>query len=264
MKFGLELEWADIDITKKLPEGFYYSNTEKTIVNSNGHANHPLGLYRFGGEINTPVADSPEELIHKIEPILEVFPERSVNYRESLHIHVSFPELMNLEFLKSSLIIFDRTIKNLILSVYPLPGMFESNEYECNIQQLRTRWMKPWKRDLCLNSTSVDDFCECMRKDKTGKVSFMIPNRYAVNFFSIKKHGTLEFRLIPATISPVEIFHSMKFVEEICNMLIENREPDYRDICSRFPLPKPLSFSSDLEAGWVKTQADNKEYWGKK
>lgn len=92
--FGAELEIADIDATVELPKVGLYDYKDYSICNSNGTANDPLKkLNRYGSEVHTIPAKSPEALARYTAKIYDAFQKKSFNWSTNLHVHVHIPGL---------------------------------------------------------------------------------------------------------------------------------------------------------------------------
>lgn len=224
--YGAEHELADWDTRKGLPEG-YGRDPEPNIVNSNGIAADPrLISYKFGGEINTPPTDTPEDQGELLARFLSKHPTASANWRCGMHIHIRIPGL------KESLPGLQRLARYICdnTEVYdlvdPLPKESrEQHKTDEEYKQARRRynWMRmshftaiPSYRVIGqMDALSIQDFFETeVPRSRIGKPLWHAQPRAAVNLRQLLQTDTIEFRHFPQTLEPDEVITAAEWCRD--------------------------------------------------
>ena len=140
LSFGAELELADIDQRKGLPDSFAWDRSDPSMVNSNGIAIDPKGIsYSFGGEVQTKPTIGIQKQIQGFQKIIEWFGNATVNYRSNLHIHVQVKGLSdNLRLLKRFQKIIHTEVKEEICNIEHIPEPLKK-EYATTERYKRTK-----------------------------------------------------------------------------------------------------------------------------
>ena len=225
MLFGVELEWADVDRTAPVPPGLgSWSSTDWTIVNSDGHANCPTGEHwDRGGEINTiPVGDLAD-LRAQVEELAAIF-NPTINYRCNLHVHVSHPELSDLDVVKRAFAWTQEHARDAFMIVEPIP---RPSPDDYSVGSVMAGAMRRYRRRLvshqhmlpaarvaeALAAPTFDEFIDAHapRAEASGRRQWQIAPRPGINFRSLRKHGTIEFRHFPGTATPAEIESAVRW-----------------------------------------------------
>lgn len=255
--YGCEHELSDVDRNTKLPDGCYWDDQEQDIVNSDGRAIQPRSkTYTIGGEINTRPTDTPEGQAVLFREALSILPNATINHRAHLHCHISYPELK--ESLEDQKRILTYVVNN---SQYMLDSIFSPTKHpSMNTKawkyQIADRTiMQDWKYKFCMESDTTREFKESHQKVKDGRILPQTTKRYAINLFSIHKHGTIEMRCLFPTMKPVQVCDSLKFLRDFMNhALSEDQKPleSWVD-WSNYNLPKELPYNHEIELGWQET-----------
>jgi len=256
MQFGLELEFGDIDLSKTPPAGCSYSTTEYDVVNSTGLAADPKGdKVKFGGEINTSPTDTIQGQIDQFKACNVAYPEATINHRLHLHCHVSYPGIRENADLMKKLLRY--TIKN---SPDALNATFNPHKHpHMNTSawkyQIVDRTVMPdWKAQFCYLSNTPDEFKRAHGTIKDGSYNSLTIKRFAVNLYSIFKHGTVEFRHFFPTLDPEEVESCLEYCKRFVEEGIGDQKPVTEILKERkFKFPKAVPFSFELEDGWQKT-----------
>jgi len=275
--YGAELEWADVDIRIKPPaELGKWDGKDATLVNSDGHANDPSGkTWNFGGEINTTPTDTIEgqiEIFLKLKELLNP----TINYRNSVHIHIGVEGLKeDLEGLKT-LFQYTQDNQDTVLNLFPLieptKELFPVKE-DLKLAQWyrkqRTAWSKgkvPPNRVIdIMNSTSPRNFYDChfmwieARKKRVYHIGIV---RAGINVRALFKYGTIEFRLFPGTLDPDQLRDMFEFCSQFVYNAFNNPSMTAQDILDsrewNFPIWAP--FNPELERGFKATKIKYMEY----
>jgi len=120
--YGAEYEWSDWDSWVDLGAEGTRDRRDVTMVNSNGIAVDPKAtFYRYGGEINTRVCSSPEDLAKNCTRLKALVDHQAtINYRSNLHIHVGVPGLVG-----------------------DLPQLQQLQKHICTVMPEVLRWLEP-------------------------------------------------------------------------------------------------------------------------
>ena len=264
--YGAELEWPDVDTTAELPHGWKWSETDYTIVNSNGVANDPRRiLIRRGGELNTPPAASPEELGQQAARAWLLL-QPGHNYRSNLHIHVRIPGLENNLAALRQLATFTREyLPAYIDQIDPLGGLLVglpegTPEHAAATKRLthsrrsRHYLTSPARNAARLAATSVQDAlaAECPTA-KTGATQWHLAPREAVNLRSLRKHRTVEFRCYAAPRHADELVAAVKMTRDWLLSAFNSTDPGRAVAHHEWRLPRQAPFEHALELGWQRT-----------
>lgn len=289
ISFGCELEWSDIDRSIDIPKELgswegpkiagRYTGSEIDIVNTRGkwrgHGTCPLAMKcPVGGEIHVNPSKTVDSQFIRILRILDLFPVVDVACTNHGHIHVGVPGLLDdLETLKN---IFRYTRLNEKDLIHACVGYSKEEA-----QEVRNAKLEEWSESYLLcgdgkqinpelyeqveKAKTVDDVLYLLKTipaldyfaDTQQSVSTENSHRTAVNLYNLTRMETIEFRIFRASINPVEIYSSLKFVERYMEEAVKGekgkpvldilRENEYKFA--------QLNFEKDLVKGWEKTRA---------
>jgi hypothetical protein len=268
--YGLELEFGLLDRTKTPILGCKYSEQEMDVASRHPDGkitcSNPADIHTAGGEVNTPPSNTIEEQVEMVKKILEWQPQVNVNHRLHLHTHVAFPGLCeDLPMMKKILKYIQDNADFVLNTVYVPTRHPKMNASAWSYQITDQSRMPDYKYKFCMDAETVEDFRNSHAKIKNGNVAYQFMKRYAVNLYSIFKHGTIEFRHFFPTLNPdhvrAALEYSKKFVEEAIgdqtpvrdwfflsnNQFFSGRTP-------KFNLPKEVAYDDELELFW---QANN-------
>lgn len=224
--YGAELELADIDRNRKLPEGFGWDTKDFSMVNSNGIAVDPTGrLHDRGGEIQTKPTTTIREQVENFRELMYLFPEATVNYRSNLHIHARIPGLRDdLEKLKSLQTFIHTVFRNVVGFLEPIPRplaedypTFDAMEgaiwrYNRRKKSHQT-FLTPTRLAKQMSATSVKEFFELeVPTSSDGKVMWHAQPRCCVNLRQLLQTNTVEFRHFPGTTSAEQFRAALQWV----------------------------------------------------
>lgn len=264
--YGAELEWPDVDVRAELPMWWRWSRTDYTIVNSDGIANDPRHeLVLRGGELNTPACDSPEELRDQCA-VLRVLLKPGHNYRSNLHIHVKAPELEELEAVKQAAAWIREQLPKMLPYTDPLDGLLAdglghplpdvelkaAEERKRHSERSRHFFISDTRHAVRMEARSLEAFLAAevpvSNMSKGGKPQWHLMPREAVNFRSLRKHGTVEFRCFAGDENAENVYAAACFARDLLEAALNEREsfalPYFWD------LPKQATFVHALEMGW--------------
>lgn len=232
---GLELEWADVDRWKTIPENMgKWSTEDYSIVNSDGHANCPTGSsWRWGGEINTRPTMTSVEQAHIVRELAKLL-NPTINYKCNLHVHVRheyFAEMIeDVEWLKR-VAVYLRGQEEFVYShieylepptQYDFPDPEElrgaKKRYRRNLNS-HQHTLNPDRWVELLNAKTPQEFKDAHASPTwDGKRAWHIAKRPGMNMRSLWKHGTIEFRHFPGTADPDEAESAARW----CQLIVEN------------------------------------------
>jgi hypothetical protein len=261
--YGVELEWPDVDVRTELPDEWAWSATDYTVVSSDGIANDPKReLILHGGELNSPVCRSPEELSERSLELAELLrPGR--NYRSNLHIHLAMPELENLELLKQAADFTWRELPRTLEVMDPLRmllnGLTDTDEIAgaekrmAHSARSRHYFTSRTRHLMRMQARSREEFlrAEVPLRKRDGAPQWQLAPREAVNFRSLRKHGTVEFRFFAGDDRGHGVRAAASFARDWMRCACEDNkgfEVPYWD-----ELPVQLPFELRLERGWAWT-----------
>lgn len=251
---GMEVELADVDRKTPLPEGLSWSGAEFDIVNSDGRAIDPSGkIHTMGGEINTAPSFDIETQVNYFKKMLELFPHATINHRGHQHMHVAFEGLKeNLEAQKKILKYVRENSEEVFKRVFTPTRTPDMNNKAYAYQIIDRSIMPEWKYNMCMAATTTEEFKLAHAKVKDGTVMYQTMKRYAVNLYSITKHGTVEFRHFFPTLDPDIIRDTLKYcVAFVHESLKDNPRPVSEIIdWSSFKFPTEVPYNKFIEESW--------------
>jgi Putative amidoligase enzyme len=265
---GLELEWADVDRRIEIPETLgSWNHADNSIVNSDGHANDPKGVYPFGGEINTRPTSTAGEQADIVRRLAEILTP-TINYRCNLHVHIGIPGLADDLIMLKQVASYLRSIEPFVYSVIePIPKPRRS-DYESDEAYKGAR--KRESRRYVSHQKSLDDArYEAMMKATTptefrhehfyaqadGSKNFRSVPRTGMNLRSLWKHGTIEFRHFPGTDNPVEIESAASWCLAVIDAALNSLTPPDEIYASRvWAFPRFRRYRHTLELGYQSTK----------
>jgi hypothetical protein len=268
--YGIELEWPDIDVRTPLPEGWDWSRTDYTIINSNAVANDPKHKdVLIGGELNSPPCASPEELADQ-SGVLRDLLHPGNNYRSNTHIHVSIPGLTDdlqgvkriasktREFLPELIDVFD-PLDGLLDAPAPrtpdeLSGAIARRRHS---KRSRHYFTSQTRHDMRMSAETLEKFLEYeVPTARNGRPCWALASREAVNLRSLRKHGTIEFRCFAATNNPAQIEAATSLCRDWLRACLgDGSEEDFGYVVDKYltSLPHQLPYDHRLEMGWEYT-----------
>lgn len=261
--YGAELEWPDVDSTATLPDGWAWSKTDYTIVNSDGTANDPRGkVTTVGGEANTPPVASPAALGAEIAPVWTALAP-GFNYRSNLHVHVRIPDITLAqvkriaEFTRAWLPGMLPRLDPLDMLLVGHAGQDRAEAYHRMQHSERSRhYFIPEHRHLLrMRSIRIEDALAAeVPADRSGRPMWHLAPREAVNLRALRKHGTIEFRCFAAPREPDEVMIAAEFAQDwLVHALLDS---DPRPLLDDYEgaLPRQARFDPALERGWRETR----------
>lgn len=238
--FGLEIEWGDVPRAVEIPSHLgKWDYTEIDVLNLREpyhlQAADPLGVkVPVGGEINTFPSHTVGEQVDKVVELLNLFnssPPTSCCTSHT-HVHIRVPEMLeDIELLKK-LVRYIGNNQNTIVekvggfiphpSMKKLKGATRYMKYDGGL--LMPQWMV---ENIIEQATDVESFIKLHRKGKEGlkQVVNGRPYRYAINTYSIKGSGTVEFRFFRGTTDVEQIAHCLKFANRIIEEALGEQTP---------------------------------------
>jgi hypothetical protein len=258
--YGAELEWPDADTRTELPDGWGWSRTDYTVVNSDGTANDPRReIMRWGGELNTPVCGSPEELMDQAGALRVILrPVR--NYRSNLHIHVRAPEFAELKAIKKIADYTWRLLPGALKMCDPLEPLLDGLEDEEEIREARLRmqhsersrhyFVSRTRHEVRMEAATLHEMlaAEVPSRKRDGTPLWHLAPREAVNLRGLRKHGTVEFRCFAADDNAHEVWAAACFARDWLRAALNDAE--VFELPYFWDLPRQASFQLKLEAGW--------------
>lgn len=249
--WGAEHEFANIRRNDPLPNGFGWDQRDCTIVNENGIANCPRGVYYpFGGEVNTPPTDTISAQVDHLSLLKERYPEACVNYRSNTHCHVRVPGLReNLTALKRFARYNDAWLAKVLPLVEPIPCPTEEEYPRPEDYRGALRRYKRRKKSHQTILTSARVARQQAAQTVEGFFELEVPftadgvpmwhaaPRAAVNLRQLRETDTVEFRHFPGTLNENELRACLLWVEHYtqCALLDWNDPADldpYLDFCT--------------------------------
>lgn len=269
LTLGCELEWADVDRRVILPERLgKWDDKDYTIVNSDGHANDPTGNYPFGGEINTRptrTAQEQAEIVAELTTLLRP----TINYRCNLHVHVGIGDWADDLDLLKQMAAYCRDHEAFVYRyVEPIPKPTPSEyanraEYDGAMKRYKRRLVSHHHRlsdrrfAELMNSETLEQFylSHAPRNNATGRRMFHIAPRAGMNFRSIRKHGTIEFRHFPGTADPIEVESACSWVRSFTfAAMTDQRSPQSIYAERKWSFPTFRQYEHRLETGYQRTR----------
>ena len=266
--YGMEIEWGDVPRSFEIPDNLgTWEHSEQDIVNLNEPYQYvcadPLGIEPpFGGEINTKPSRTWEEQVNRYFEIEKLFSDigypPTVSATCHTHIHCYVPELKDdINALKRLTKYIKENQHTTIENVY---GFYESNQMKgapgskMYLKFDGGRAIPEYMTDNILNlATDFGSFIKMHCAGKDG-VSMGRPFRYAINMYSLKHIGTVEFRLFRGTLDPDELSSCFRFVRDFLDAAL-NDGPSVHELITennyKFP---PMIWDLNQMIGWKKTK----------
>lgn len=260
--YGAELEWPDVNTHTPLPAGWSWSATDYTIVNSNGVANDPKRqLIQYGGELNTPPATTPTQLAERAADLWPLL-NPGHNYRSNLHIHIRIPDL-TLNMLQTIATFTRQHLPANLPLIDPLNGLLRGHgpnthphaQKRLNHSRRSRHYLLPEKRHLLrLAAKTLDQALAAeVPHSSTGKPQWHLAPREAVNFRSLRKHQTIEFRCFAAPTTPQELEASAHTAHTWLTCALNQEDPRPHLAELSWNLPRQHPYNHRLETGWRRT-----------
>lgn len=258
--YGAELEWPDVDVRQELPDGWAWSRTDATIVNSDGVANDPLRKLVFrGGELNTPPCPDPDALGADAD-YLRRWLKPGYNYRSNLHIHIAAPELGELDALKRVAAYTREHLPRALGVMDSLDGLLQgltdpeeiaaAERRRSHSERSRHYFIPEHRHATRMEAPTLEDFLAATVpfSEKTGTPQYHLLPREAVNFLSLRKHGTVEFRCFAGDANAENVHAAASFARDWLRAALDN------SMTFALPyfwqLPQQAQFNLHLERGW--------------
>ena len=271
LTYGAELELADIDQLKGLPEGCNWDRSDPSIMNSNGIAVDPKGkVYNFGGEVQTKPTKSIIEQVKVFENILDHFGNAKINHHTNLHIHIGIPSVdvkTNLKILKRFQKVIHTDFKSIINELEPIPVPTHENfpysfSYNGAMKRYKRRkrshhmFLSETRLGKQSNSKTTKDFFEMeVPFTKEGKPMWHAQARVCVNLRQLLQTNTIEFRHFPGTLSASEFRDSLKWCQEFVRCILNKKSVIklWKHQKNRLTFPKFAKYQHDLETIYRQT-----------
>ena len=255
MKFGIELEYGDIDKSIELPNGNVYDDMDYDVVSSNGWAVDPKSkFHKIGGEINTIPVDTLEDFKSNIEDINNALQTQTTNYRCHTHIHVSDDRLLEVEGLKKFIkylyenqVDFRDTIYNLELE----PGLSRSFK---SFVKANSVIMPERVYHAIMEGETMEEMKRGFGRKKDGGYWSFLIRRYGINAYSIFKEnrGTIEFRTFKGSTDPQVLTNCAQVCRDFVEHALTDQVP-FKEWYQEVELPKQLPIDWYMEYGYQKT-----------
>jgi hypothetical protein len=270
--YGVELEWPDVDVRTPLPDGWTWSRTDYTVVNSDGVANDPKHeIVLRGGELNSPPFISPDAMGAAVYELAELL-RPGHNYRSNTHIHIRVDDLEDdLPRLK---MIADRLHEYLpgYVDVFdPLDALLTGQDTEDELRGARERrrhskrsrhyFTSETRHKMRLEAGNLEEFLACeVPRARNGRPCWALAPREAVNLRSIRKHGTIEFRCFAGSRSGEEVATATTLAGELLGEAYTGGQ-SYGDIIRMYltDLPFQVPYNHQLELGWQRTNLQHND-----
>jgi hypothetical protein len=237
--FGLEVEWGDIPRSVEIPAHLgQWDCTEVDVLNLRPpyryQAADPLGTrVPVGGEINTFPSQTIEEQVEKVRRIKALFNEEpTICCTDHTHVHIRVPEMLdNIELLKKLVRYIGANQGTIAREVggftqHPemksLKGATRYMKYDGGL--LMPQWMV---ENIVEQATDVESFIKLHQKGKAGLAQSVNsrPYRYAINTYSIKGSGTVEFRFFRGTTDVEQIAQCLRFADRVIEEALGDQTP---------------------------------------
>lgn len=274
--WGMEIEWGDIPRSFLIPDhlgAWEYAETD--IVNLRPPYENvccdPQGIEPpVGGEINTRPTRTWQEQVDRYFTLQHMFAVNgtppTISATSHAHIHCFVPGLKDdVDALKRFIRYVKENQRETVDRVY---GFYDTDEMR-SVKGAKMylkfdggRLMPEYMCDNIINLTdSFERFVKLHAAGKDG-VSMGRPFRYAINTYSMKHIGTIEFRLFRSTLVREQIESCFRFAGDFIDAALNNG-PNVRELLSvndyTFP---PMVWSLPQFRGWEKTRYDKER--GKK
>lgn len=268
--FGCEFEWADVDRRVVLPSELgTWDKRELDVHNTDGTAYFHSHI---GGEVLTTPVSSPEELADQTVELVALLNPK-LTYRCFTHIHIAVPGLVDdLDALKSLLRFATRNQRYINENIAPIVDAGPIEDWDSREDWMAARkwqrqqeyWMsktfEPPRLEEMYEATTFKEFYEATftpNKTKTSRL-WWAGCRPGVNFRSLKKHGTLEFRFFWGSTDPHEVWSMADFAKSYLQsgLIGDDLEGWYptAKIERGWQFPDPLPFIPWQERRWQETR----------
>lgn len=289
ISYGAELELSDVDRSVDIPKELgswegpkiagYNLGSELDIVNTKGKwrgiATDPLCIKcPVGGEIHVTPTYTVDSQMLRIMKIFDLFNQIGVACPNHGHIHVCIPGIKD-DF---------ETFKRFCLyclaqerNVFKLCCGYDEYEREKVLNSDLPEEVKKYllygdakinhssTYELVSRASSVNEIVDALRDstvvnyDWTTGDEELVPgsHRTCINLYNLVKGDTVEFRVFRASINPVEIYSSLKFVEIFIKEALSTRESRLDAFMLARPCFfkfAPLNFDEKLAASWWETR----------
>ena len=289
LSFGAELELSDVDRSVDIPKELgswegpkiagYYLGSELDIVNTKGEwrgvATDPLCIKcPVGGEIHVNPSYTIDSQMIRIMKIFELFNQIGVACPNHGHIHVCIPGIkQDFDTLKRFCVYcltherdvfrvccgYDEAEREQILSS-SLPPAVKSYLLYGDAKINADSVLKAVE-----NATSVTEILEALKNSEVvnydwhtrDETSVPGSHRTCINLYNLVKGDTVEFRVFRASINPVEIYSSLKFVEMFVQEALSTKEKklSVEELVKKYRFKfAPLNFDEELAYRWSKTR----------
>jgi len=264
--YGVELEWPDVDVRTPLPDGWSWSRTDYTIVNSDGVANDPKHeIVLRGGELNSPPFYTSFEMGAAVDELAELL-QPGHNYRSNTHIHIRMPGLEDdlplvkliaervHDYLPGCIDVFD-PLDELLSEQDTEEELRAAHERRRHSKRSRHYFTSETRHKMRLQARNLEEFLACeVPHARNGRPCWSLAPREAVNLRSLKKHGTVEFRCFSGTRSGLEVTAAAV----LCGELLAEAATggtSFGDIIRMYltDLPRQVHYNHRLELGWQHT-----------
>lgn len=271
--YGIEHEFADWPLTRKLTKGMTRNRKDYTIVNSDGIANDPKGIvHAYGGELNTDPTDSVDGQCQILVDFLDKFSEATVNYRSNLHVHIRVPGLCDdLPALKRIQQYTKRYLEAAFQYIdrVPSPNLRltgERKDFELSRYRRRKISHHYMVSDAIFarqqSANSVDEFLQAEVPMKKGKPLWHLGTRACVNLRQLLETDTIEFRHFGGTINSEELHSALIWCRTYLEWALQPQDPVvtpvhmYNNYFAGSPFPKTALMDYRLEKGYQMTKCD--------
>lgn len=270
--FGTEIELGDINTNKGLPEGCSnWSLTEYDLISKNipyrGLPNDPKRkIHSIGGELNTIPSNDIQTQILTFKNILKLYPEATISHRFDLHTHISYPGLKNnLNDIKKILKYSYKNGEKAVKLLYNMTKHCDMCIGDWQFYKVNMGLIPEWKYKRAMNAETFDDFILSFQCDTKGNYNPRLTRRYYINFFSLKKHGTLEYRANFPTLNPNELHSCLEYLKRFVNEALSDNPISIDLIIMNmrkegFIFPKEQPYDHELQCAWRFCSFPNVKY----
>lgn len=269
-QFGMEIEWGDVPRSFEIPShlgSWEYSETD--IINLNppykNICSDPLGIEPpVGGEINTKPTKTWQEQVDRYFELEKLFSDNgtppTVCVTSHTHIHCFVPGLKeDIDGLKRFISYVKENQHVAIDRVYRFVDNPELKKAKNAKMYLKFDGGRPMPNYMCDNIiNTAKDFDHFIKLHAAGKdgVSMGRPFRYAINTYSMKHIGTIEFRLFRSTLKREEIESCFRFVSDFIDAALNNGPPIDEIVASNNYTFPEMRWDLDQFNGWNDTKYD--------
>lgn len=256
--WGMELEFGDVP-RNLVPPNATWSLRETDIVNIlppyYGIAADPAGLNPpVGGELNTTPSTTIKKQVEIVAEILDFFKqtgrEATTSCISQTHVHVHIPGLTNNLLDVKKLLAFAFVYQeDIIRHARSFDITDEMSEYA--LEYLITDQCQKYTEDnvkQMLRSLSFREFYSNLVINKEEIKKYGCPQRYYINFATLKDNETVEFRFFRGTVDIEKIKGILNFCYSILDAAFNNGKIDYS-------IDLPLTnYDHTLFTSWEKTK----------